>query len=251
MSAFPPGPLQGTTGSPHGLPRPPRIPLLLVLLHGALGGVAIALAADEGFAAGKAAFASDAWRAVLGLIGAGLVFTAVRGLLRNLNQSVPTITEERRRSARLGGRLLILAGTAFVVWSVADDLAARSVSLDSWASPFFLSGGIYLLLLGLVLQLNPAGVLAQQRLAQGQGTPGVATLLRAADTGVTVGDAPQVRIELEIEVEGRRVPAAENVVMEQAKLALLIPGSTVDVLVDRENPNAFKIDWDSWRGPAS
>ena len=253
MSGFSPD-TPGIAGAPgYGdLPgRRPRIPLILVLAHLALGGVAVALAVNEEFARGKAAFASDAWKIALGVTGAGLAFLAVRGIVRNLNDSVPTRTEERRRSGRIGGRILLLAGLGLIAVATSDALAESSIAFESWAKPFFLGGGIYLTLMGLVLQMNPAPMLARQRLAQGEGLQGTATILRANDTGTTMDGAPQVEVDFEVEVEGRKYEASQRLVMEQAKLALLIPGSTVKVAVDREAAAVFTVDWDSWRGPGA
>lgn len=235
-------------GQPIAAGRPERIPWLMVLLHLAIGGVALALAVNEDFAAGKAAFASDSWRILLGAAGAGIAFTGVRGVFRNLNQSVPTLTEERRRSARIGGVLLILIGAAFVTVSTSDAVAADAVAFDSWAQPLFLGGGIYLLALGLLLQLNPAGALARQRLAQGEGTPGRATILGTDAIGATE-NAAIVKVDFEIEAEGRTRTASSRIVTDEAKSALLIPGSTVEVLVDRQRPDVFTVDWDSWQAP--
>lgn len=251
VSGFPTDPLREigrVSGQPIAPPRPERIPWVLVLLHLAIGGVALALAVNDDFAAGKAVFASDAWRVLLGAVGAGIAFTAVRGVFRNLNQSVPSLSEERRRGGRIRGRLLILAGAGFVTAATSDAVAAGSVAFDSWAGPFFLWGGIYLLVMGLLLQLNPAGALAQQRLAQGEGTPGRATIVGTDDIGTTQ-EAVIVKVDLEIEADGRTSTASTRVVADETKRALLVPGSTVEVLVDRQRPDVFMIDWDSWEAP--
>jgi hypothetical protein len=253
VSGFAPDAFQGLTGTPGqpiAPPRPERIPWLLVLLHLAIGGVALALAVSEEFAAGKAVFASDTWKALLGATGAGIAFTGIRGMFRNLNQSIPSVTEERRRRARIGGRFLILVGAGFVTASTSDAVAARSVAFDSWVDAFFLAGGIYLLILGLLLQLNPAGTLAQQRLAQGDGMPGRATILRTEDLATSEDGSGFVQIEVEIEAGGRTTTASETTMLDAAKRALLIPGATVEVLVDRMKPDVFEVDWDSWQGPA-
>lgn len=253
MSGFPVDPFQGVPGAsghPVAPPRPARIPWPLVLLHLAIGGVAVALAVSDGFAAGKAAFASETWKLLLGATGAGIAFTGVRGAFRNLNQSVPSLTDDRRRNARVWGWLLIVAGAGLAAVSLSEDLARRSVAFDSWVDPFFRVGGIYLVLLGLLLQLNPARTLAQQRLAQGQGTPGRATIVRSRDLATTSGDSALVEVELEIEAEGRRTLATSRMLVDEDKLALLVPGSTVEVLVDRTAPDVFDVDWESWQAPA-
>ncbi|MDQ3914844.1 MAG: hypothetical protein M3323_05855 [Actinomycetota bacterium] len=219
------------------------------LMHLALGGVAVAVAVDEDFAAGKAAFASDAWRWILGGVGAVLAFLAIRGLVRAAGARTRALTPDVRRSARRRGLVLALVGAWLFATAVFDDLARETIAFDSWAQPLFAAGGIYLALMGLSMQLDPTGPLRRQRLQQGYGDAGVATILRASDTGVTVNDAPQVQVDFEIDAGGRTFEASERVVLEQAKLALLIPGSTMNVLVDRGDPRVIHVDWNTWRGP--
>ncbi len=223
---------------------------LLTLVHLALGGVAIALAVSEEFAAGKAAFSSDAWRLVLGLIGGTLAFFAVRGIVRKLNDDRPKLTPELHERARRKGWVLVVVGASLVVVSLYQDVGEMSVSFSSWAKPFFVAGGAYLMLLGLAFQWNPTKTIRRQRVARGEGVRGTASIVRAGDTGVTVNEAPQVNITFDIEVNGRRHQVRDRIVMERAKLALLIPGSTVDVLVDRVDPSIFHVYWDSWKPPA-
>jgi hypothetical protein len=220
-------------------------------MHLALGGVTVALAVDEGFAQGKAAFASDAWRAVFGLVGAVLSFLAVRGVLRSLRDERRRLTPELLRHGQRWGRVLIVVGIAFFVLAVVKPLADETVAFAGWAKIVYIVGGVYLALMGLVLQWNPTRHIRQQRVAKGDGRPGVARIIRASDTGTSVNDAPQVKIDFELEVGGQTHLVSDKIVMERAKLALLIPGSTVAVLVDRVDPNVFHIDWESWKAPAA
>ena len=222
---------------------------LFALLHLALGGVTVALAVDTGFARDKAAFSSDAWRAVFGLVGAALAFLALRAIVRMLGDARRRLTPELHRRAALRGRVLILVGIGFFVVATVEGIGNDTVALAGWAKPFYICGAVYLVLMGLVFQWNPTRFMRQQRLARGEGTPGTARILRANDTGTSVNDAPQVKIDFELEVGGRVHLVSDKIVMERAKLALLIPGSTVDVLVDRADPNVFHVDWDSWRAP--
>ena len=224
---------------------------LLAFMHLALGGVTVALAVDEGFAQGKASFASDAWRGVFGLVGATLAFLAIRGVLRSLRDERRRLTPELHRRGAMWGRVLLVIGIVLFAFAVVKPLADETVAFAGWVKPFYVVSGIYLALMGLVLQWNPTRHIRQQRVAKGQGRPGVARIIRATDTGTSVNDAPQVRIEFELEVGGHTHLVSDKIVMERAKLALLIPGATVNVLVDHADPNVFHIDWDSWRGPGS
>lgn len=221
----------------------------LALLHLALGGVSLALSIDEGFADGKASFESDAWRFLLGLVGATLTFLALRALVRSISGPNRKLTPELHRRAALRGRVLIVVGSAFFAMAVIGPLADATIAFSGWAKPFYVVGGIYLVIMGLVFQWNPTRFIRQQRVAKGEGRPGVARIRSASDTGASVNDAPQVKIEFELEVGGQTHLVSDKIVMERAKLALLIPGSTVNVLVDRVDPNVFHIDWDSWKGP--
>ncbi len=223
---------------------------VLGLMHLAVGGVALWLAADESFAAGKATFASDAWRYVLGAVGAVLTFLAVRGIMRAAGAQTRRLTSEVRRTARRRGLALALVAAWLFAAAVVDPVGRETVAFDSWAAPFFATGAVYLALLGLSMQFDPTGTLRRQRLREGYGAAGVATIVRAGDTGTIVNEQPMVEIEFEIDVDGRKLHATDRMVMEQAKLALLIPGSTVEVLVDRGDPRVFHVDWNSWRGPA-
>ena len=222
---------------------------LFMLMHLALGAVTVALAVSPDFAAGKAAFASDAWKAVFGLVGATLVFLALRGWVRSLRDERPRLTPQLFRRGKLWGRVLIALGVVFFALAVVQPLADETVAFSGWVKTTYIVGGVYLVLMGLVLQWNPTRQIRQQRVARGEGLPGTARIVSASDTGTSVNDAPQVKIDFELEVGGRTHLVSDKIVMERAKLALLIPGSTVDVLVDRVDPNVFHIDWDSWSGP--
>ncbi|MDQ3952242.1 MAG: hypothetical protein M3279_04665 [Actinomycetota bacterium] len=222
---------------------------LFVLLHLALGGVTLALAVDEDFAQDKATFAQDEWRAVFGLVGAALVLLALRAIVRTLRAETRSLTPDLHRRAQVRGRILIAVGVAFFAMAVVGPISDETVSFEGWAKPFYVAGAAYLVLMGLVFQWNPTKTIRQQRVRTGRGRPGVATILRASDTGSSVNDQPQVRIDFELEVGGQTYEVNDKIVMERAKLALLIPGATVNVLVDRVDPNVFHIDWETWKAP--
>jgi hypothetical protein len=230
-------------------PRSGAAVWFMILFHLPLGLVPLALAMSEDFAAGKATFAGDTWRITLGAVGAGLTFLALRGIVRNLSDNVPKITPERQRRARVSGSILFLVGQGFLLASGFDGIGDSTVSFHSWTKPFFIVGGIYLMLMGLVFQANPKRLLGRERITKGEGNHGIARILRAGDTGMSVNNQPQVTIDFEIDVNGRVHQASDKIVMERAKLALLIPGSTVDVLVDQVDPNVFHVYWDSWKPP--
>ena len=194
-------------------------------------------------------FGSEAWRAVFGAIGVLLTFLGLRGVVRTLRADPLALTPAMHRRAALRGRILIAVGIAF--FAVGIGVSDSTIAAAGWAKPVYVGGGIYLVLMGLVFQWNPTRFIRQQRVAKGQGRPGVARIVRAADTGASVNDAPQVKIDFELEVGGRSYAVSDKIVMERAKLALLIPGATVNVLVDNVDPNVFHVDWDSWKAPGS
>ena len=222
----------------------------LIVMHLAVGGVTLALAISPEFASGRAAFADDVWRILFGVVGGLLTFVAIRGISRSQTQG-ERLTPERRRRAKVVGVVLIAIGGVFFSLGVSRSLGEQVILFESWAKPFYITAGIYLFLVGLGLQWNPTRALRQQRVQQGQGRHGTARILRANDTGLTVNDDPQVKIEFDITVDGQVHQASDKIVMDRAKLALLIPGSTMDVLVDLIDPTVFHLDWDSWRPPES
>jgi hypothetical protein len=225
--------------------------LLFTVMHLAIGLVALMLAGSEDFAAGKADFSNTSWRVVLGFIGATLTFLAARSVVRTLNSSETVkLTASLRHRARVNGLIVGDIGAFLFLAAVVTPLGDATISFQSWAKPFFAVGGIYLVLLALLIQWDPTKSIRRQRVEKGQGQPGTARILRANDTGTSVNDAPQVKIDFQISIGGRDYEASDKIVMQRAKLALLIPGSTVNVLVDRVDPNIFHIDWDSWKAPS-
>ena len=221
----------------------------LALVHLAIGGVALGLAVSEDFAEGKAAFASDAWRIVLGAVGAILTFLALRGIARAVAGQTRKLTPDLYKRAKRNGKILLVVGFCLALAATYGDVGEATVAFHSWTRPFFIVGGLYLMLLGLTFQWNPTRTIRQQRVKRGEGRPGVARLLHANDTGMSVNDAPQVKIDFEVDVGGTVHRVSDKIVMQRAHLALLIPGSTVNVLVDKVDPNVFHIDWDSWKPP--
>jgi hypothetical protein len=128
---------------------------VLILIHLALGFVTIVFALDEGFADGKVAFASDAWRVALGAAGAFLAYRAARALVRTINRATIDLGPDHYRRARINGMLLELIGAGFLIASWSEDLSANSVAFSSWAKPVYIGGGILLVLTGWVQWLKP------------------------------------------------------------------------------------------------
>ncbi|HYO61969.1 MAG TPA: hypothetical protein VEU29_08750 [Actinomycetota bacterium] len=244
------GPVQPGVDTSPTVPAPGFWGFVFGLVQLALGGVALALSIDEGFAAGKATFAAGGWRIGLGIAGAVLALLSVRGLLRVASALTTPLTPEIRSRLRRRGLVMVAIGAWLVAAAVIDPFARATVTFHSWTDPLFSAGGLYLLAMGLSLQLDITRGLRLQQLERGPSVPGTATILGATETGTAVGERPVMEITLEIDVNGRVYPASTRVVLEPDKRALATPGSTVDVAVDLVDPEVFKIDWRSWRGPA-
>lgn len=224
-------------------------PWLFVLFTGGLGGISVGLAVAEEFAAGRARFAGDAWRIALGAAGAFLVFIAARGAVRHLKGWVARLTPERHRRTRRRGWVLFALGAWLFGMATFADLARETIAFRSWADPVYTWGGLYLVALGLAAQLDPTGVIRRARVMRGEGEWAVARILGTNDTGTSTGAHPIVAVELEIDLKDRKVVASDNVVADEARRALLVPGATVNVQTDRTDPTIFRVDWESWRGP--
>lgn len=224
---------------------------IFLLAHLMLGVTALGFALSSDLAHGRAAFASNVWRVPLGLAGAFLAYRALRAIVRMGSGGVIRISPELRHRARINGWVLVLIGAGFLIAALSEALGADSVHFTSWARPFFVAGGIYLILWGLSQQWDPTRSLRRQRIERGEGIPATARILRANDTGVSVNDAPQVKIDFAIDLDGQTYEASDKIVMQRAKLALLIPGATVPVLVDREDRSLFHVDWDGWQAPGT
>lgn len=248
--------------SGRDLPRPvqpgvdtsPTVPpagiwgLFFGLVQLATGVVAVALVVDEGFAAGRATFAGDAWRIVLAAAGALLAILALRGLMRAAGDRGIELTPQVGRRARRRGVGLILLGLWLFACTTVDAVARVTVAFDSWAVPFFMTAGIYLAAVGLAFQLDATTRLRRQQLRRGPSVPGTATILGAREIG-ELGDASWIEVDLRIDVNGRSYPARERVAVGPADAAFATPGSTVDVVVDLVDPNVFQVEWKTWREP--
>lgn len=244
------GPVQPGVDTSPTVPAPGFWGFVFGIAQLAIGVVAFAVSLDEDFAAGKARFAADGWRVALGVAGAVLALLAVRGLLRVASALTNTLTPEIRSRVRRRGSIMAVIGAWLVAASAIDPVARATVAFDSWAETFFSVGGVYLVAMGLSFRLDVTRRLRMQQLEQGPSVPGTATILGASEIGTSEGEKPVMEIRLEIDVNGRTYPATTRVVLEPDDPALVTPGSTVDVVVDLVDPEVFKIDWRSWKGPA-
>lgn len=84
------------------------------------------------------------------------------------------------------------------------------------------------------------------------GLPGRGTITRMWETGVTINDQPVFGFEMDLEVEG---VAAGQVSVQQVVPRMLagavLPGHTVAVKVDQEDPTEVVIDWSETPVPGS
>lgn len=244
------GPVQPGVDTSPTVPAPGFWGFVFGIAQLAIGSVAFAVSFDEDFAAGKARFAADGWRVVLGIAGAVLALLAVRGLLRVASALTTTLTPEIRSRVRRRGSIVAVIGAWLVATTAIDPVARASVAFDSWAESFFSVGGVYLVAVGLSLRLDVTRGLRMRQLERGPSVPGTATILAASEIGTSAGEKPVMDVRLEIDVNGRTYPTSTHVILGPDDLALVTPGSTVDVVVDLVDPEVFKIDWRSWRGPA-
>lgn len=197
-------------------------------------------------------FASDVWRAVLGATGALFAFVAVRALVRVAQGYRPRLDEDGRRRSRRKGKVFAALGLWLLALALVPAVSENAIALETWHKIGYGITGAMNLIVGLIVQWDPTKLLQAERVRSGDGLKGRARILRANDTGTSVNDAPQVKIDFILEVDDREpYEASDKIVVQQAKLALLIPGSTLGVTVDRVNPEVFHLDWDDWRAPSA
>jgi hypothetical protein len=222
---------------------------VFAVLDLAIGAVAAGLALNDDFAAGKAAFAAEAWRTTLAVAGIALSVFAIVGLVRVAGGQPRPLSRGLQRRARLVGRALIVIGAWLFACATVDAVARETVSFDSWTSPFFTGGGLYLVALGLSLQLNVTRGLRKQQLASGAGVPGTATIVGVSEAAASTDEGTLVRLDLRIDVNGRVYEATELTTTDPSSAALFKPGATLDVLVDYVDPQVFRLDWKTWTAP--
>jgi hypothetical protein len=249
MSDFGSGPVQPGVDTSPVVPPAGTSGWIIHLIHLTVGAVAAGLAFNADFAAGKATFASDAWRVAFGAGSAVFAFLALRGLVRVTGDKSFTLTPELRRRARRRGAAIGLFGAWLFASATLDLIAEETVAFESWAEPFFLVGGLLLVAQGLSFQLDLTRGLRRRQLRSGPTVPGTARILGLKEIATTGDATPVVDVQLEIEVNGRVYTANDRIALPSAAVAVLAPGSTVDVVVDLVDPHVFEVDWNSGRGP--
>ena len=250
MNSGLPGPPPAPDFEPHTV-KPSRFGLIFVLYTAVMGILCLAFAVNGDFAEDRVLFAEDTYRYVLGGIGAVLAFLAARGIGRILRGDKVMYDAEAHRRAKLIGLVMGLIGLFLFLASAVTPIGEKTVLFEGWAKPTFIVFGVWNMLMGLGQQWNPTKMRRRHRVAAGEGRRGTAKILRANDTGMLINSKPQVEIEVEISVGGGTPYLAKTKhVMPQSKLALLIPGSTVEVMVDVVDASVFHIDWDRWTAPA-
>jgi hypothetical protein len=77
------------------------------------------------------------------------------------------------------------------------------------------------------------------------GVPGTATVVAVHDTGVVVSGAPIVTIDLEVTVEGRPpYRPSHPTPFPPTGATSPVPGATLPVRVDPNDPNRILVEWD-------
>lgn len=208
----------------------------------ALGGLSVVVTVAG---ADAVAFATDGWGVAFALAGTGLAIFGLRGLLRGLRGHRLNPTPDSVRRARLYGAVVFLIGLWFVVPAVSDGAVRAGLRFEGWAAAVYGVGGVVLMLQGLVLQVDPTGLVKKRRVIEGEGVRTTATVLRATDLGSLRGKA-KVKVDMTVEVNGRAEQHSAKTLLDRARLAR-IDGATVDVLVDPADPTIFDVKWDTLR----
>jgi hypothetical protein len=136
---------------------------------------------------------------------------------------------------------LLLVGVGLVVGGyLTDPSALTDEGLSTRTFLYIMGGGFVFISLAIMIGLSLAGSARQKKvedlLATGQ--QGEATVLGLEDTGVRVNDNPQVRLLLEVHIEGYPPYQAEKtIVVPLIRLPQVQVGSTVQVLADPSEPD--------------
>jgi hypothetical protein len=214
----------------------------------AVGGFLVAVAVDDGFASSAVTFGADWARFLFAVLGTFLAAIGVRGWFKVITGSKPDpqAFADRPRVKRLKavGRLHVVIG-AFLLFTGIVGIGDSVVVVEAgWAKAVFIVAGAWMVLVGLVFQVDLQPVMKKQLLQTGRGKPGRARILEVKDTGWTVNDSPRVELELEITPEnGSPYIAALKGTVPRLSIGRLVPGDTVPVLIDETDPNSFIIEW--------
>jgi hypothetical protein len=88
--------------------------------------------------------------------------------------------------------------------------------------------------------------MAKQRDLLKTGVPGTATIRKFTTTGKLVDFNPQVVLDLDVVLEDREpYPVELMTVASQTGVVQLVPGASIKVRVDPDDPQSLAIDW-SW-----
>jgi hypothetical protein len=114
--------------------------------------------------------------------------------------------------------------------------------LGEWL-PGLLIGAFVVFSTVFALRLVLRGPMQRKRLAQ-SGVPGTAQLLVVEQTGTRVNDQPMVRLRMLVELPNRApYTVLHNEVVPLIRLSQLVPGSTVGVRVDANDPALMAVMW--------
>jgi hypothetical protein len=153
-----------------------------------------------------------------------------------------------------GGVLLILVGVGLVVAAM---MPAMQCNVDTGScgqvNGALLGTGIVASIAGgLVATIVPVvmvfsgmarGAALQSRLRQ-TGVPGTARIVSVAETGLTVNDAPQVDMVLEVAIAGRPpYQVRHRELVPRLALGRLTDGRPLQVMVDPMQPEQLVVNW--------
>jgi hypothetical protein len=107
------------------------------------------------------------------------------------------------------------------------------------------AGGLLATIVPIVLVFSgmARGAQLQSRLRQ-TGVPGTARIVSVAETGLTVNDAPQVDMVLEVAISGRPpYQVRHRELVPRLALGRLTDGRPLQVMVDPMQPEQLVVNW--------
>lgn len=153
-----------------------------------------------------------------------------------------------------GGVLLTLVGVGLIFYSVVPAMQCNfSTGTCGQPSGGLLNIGIAASVIGiLIASIGPFVMIlggsarggALRRRLQETGVPGTARILSVAETGLTVNDAPQVDLMLEVTIAGRApYQVRHRELVPRLALGRLSDGRPLQVVVDPVHPDQLLINW--------
>ena len=213
-----------------------------------LGGSLVAVAINDELLGSIITFEDDWAKFVFAVVGTLLAAVGLRGWFKVLTGSKPDpqALQDGRKLKRLRGVGVghIVVGIFLCVTATGGLGDAVSVN-RGWAEVILLISGFWLILMGAVFWWDPRPYMKMEKLRSGVGSlGGRAKILEVRDTGWSVNDAPRVDLDLEITV-GTAPPYPANFKGTVPRLSIgrLVPGQTVPVKVDENDPQTFIIEW--------